>query len=283
MGVTRVRELVGCVVAALALTVLPVGTAAAAEPPAEPGPWSTQPEAAPTTALAPTAQPRIIGGSRANITEYPWTVYLRTPSGFQYCGGTLVGESSVVTAAHCTATSAPGEVFVVAGREDKMSDGGVVAAVSRIWVHPSYDRVHFRNDVSVLTLDRALPFATLPLATPADGNLYTPGAAADILGWGTTETGGASRYLLRATVPVGNDGYCGQAYGQHYDPGAMVCAGYPEGGVDTCQGDSGGPLVVGGRLIGITSFGIGCAEPGYPGVYTRVATYSDVIAAQLPR
>ena len=258
MGVARVRIIAWHVLATLALSVLPPGIAVA-----EPG-------------------PRIVGGSRASIVDYPWTVYLRTASGFQYCGGTLVAPSSVLTAAHCTASSGPAEIFVVAGREDTSSEDGVVAAVTRIWIHPEFDRPTYRNDVSVLTLDRSLPYRTLPLATPADAGLYAPGTPADVFGWGITEGGSPSRYLMRASVPVGTDGYCSQGYPEQFDPALMVCAGYPEGGIDACQGDSGGPLVVEGRLIGFTSFGTGCAEPGHPGVYARVSTYSDTIAAQIP-
>jgi secreted trypsin-like serine protease len=75
-------------------------------------------------------------------------------------------------------------------------------------------------------------------------------------------------------VPITTDAACTAAYQGDYQPTAMFCAGVPEGGLDSCQGDSGGPFVVGGKLVGIVSWGIGCARPGLPGVYTRVATYA---------
>jgi len=265
------RDLSGGLVVA-AVVALSAGTASAAAPVAAP-------DAPPEQAVV--AEPRIIGGARASISDHPWTVYLRTASGFQFCGGTLVGSSSVVTAAHCSVDSTPGTLFVVAGREDTQSAEGIVAAVTDIWVHPEFDRVRYRNDVSILTVDRALPYGVLPLATGEDTALYAPGTPAEILGWGTTEGGSVSRFLLSAEVPVSSDASCAQAYGTSYDPTVMTCAGLPQGGVDACQGDSGGPLVAGGRLIGITSFGIGCGEPGLPGVYTRVAAFADVITAQL--
>ncbi|MBB5955620.1 secreted trypsin-like serine protease [Saccharothrix tamanrassetensis] len=225
--------------------------------------------------------PYIVGGTRASIGQYPWTVYLASSSGGQFCGGTLVSGNKVVTAAHCTSGRSPSSTRVVWGREDKQSTAGVVASVTRIWIHPSYRSATSGYDVSVLTLDRNISSSYLPLATPSDTSLYAAGTNATILGWGTTSSGGsASRYLLKATVPVTSDATCRQAYPQ-YSNTSMVCAGYPQGGTDTCQGDSGGPLVAGGKLIGATSWGRGCASAGYPGVYARIASYHSVLTQQI--
>ncbi|MFD9733831.1 S1 family peptidase [Umezawaea sp. NPDC059074] len=225
--------------------------------------------------------PFVVGGTRATISQYPWTVYLASTSGSQFCGGTLVKGTKVVTAAHCVAGRSASSTRVVWGREDKQSTAGVVASVTRIWVHPNYQGTSTGSDVAVLTLDRSISSTYLPLATPSDTSLYAAGTSTTILGWGTTSSGGsASRYLLKATVPVTSDATCKTAYPQ-YSPTSMVCAGYPQGGVDTCQGDSGGPIVAGGKLIGATSWGRGCAAAGYPGVYARVASYYDLLTAQI--
>jgi trypsin len=226
--------------------------------------------------------PMIVGGTRANINDYKYTVYLASSSGSQFCGGTLVKANKVVTAAHCTVGRSPSSTRVVWGREDKQSTAGTVATVTRIWVHPQYTSATRGFDVSVLTLGTNLPAPYLPMATTSDTALYAAGTQATILGWGTTSSGGsASRYLLKATVPVTSDATCRTAYGTSYIASAMVCAGFPNGGVDTCQGDSGGPLIAGGKLIGDTSWGRGCALAGYPGVYGRIATYNAAITAQL--
>jgi len=236
---------------------------------------------APASADTDEVSPFIVGGTRASISQYPWAVYLATSSGGQFCGGTLVAPNKVVTAAHCTSGRSASSTRVVWGREDKQSTAGVVAGVTRIWNHPSYRSATSGYDVSVLTLDRSLSSAYLPLATPADSALYAAGTNATILGWGTTSSGGsASRYLLKATVPVNSDTACRRAYSQ-YSSTAMVCAGYPQGGTDTCQGDSGGPMVAGGKLIGATSWGRGCASAGYPGVYARIASYHSVLSQQI--
>ncbi|WP_018681988.1 S1 family peptidase [Actinokineospora enzanensis] len=222
---------------------------------------------------------QIIGGDRVAIADHPYIVYLATADGFQYCGGTLVAPDKVVTAAHCGEAFAPDWIRVVAGREDKQGDAGVVARVRDVWIHPDYRDVTLGDDVAVLTLAQRLPYRTMPIA--ADRVVYGSETDATILGWGrTTEAGGASRYLRGAQVPLVSDHDCAGDYDK-FNERAMVCAGLPQGGVDTCQGDSGGPLIVDGRLVGISSWGQGCAEPGKPGVYTRVAAYADLISAHL--
>jgi secreted trypsin-like serine protease len=261
----RLRSSLGALVVAMVLPLVCVSVASASQP---------------TTDSEVGAQ--VVGGTRASTGTFPYVVYLATTSGFQYCGGTLVKANKVVTAAHCTVGDSPSAVRVVAGRDDKNSTAGVTAKVTKIWIHPSYNADASTSDVSVLTLDRNLTYGTLPLATSADSALYTAGTSSTILGWGTTSSGGsASRYLLKATVPVTSNATCTTAYGTEYKSAHMVCAGYPQGGTDTCQGDSGGPLVAGGKLIGVTSWGEGCALAGKPGVYSRVSSYATAITAQL--
>jgi trypsin len=226
-------------------------------------------------------QGRVVGGQRATTTAAPWVVYLTDASGFQFCGGTLVTPTKVVTAAHCTASAPDRKTFVVVGRDDKQSKAGTSVAVAKTWVSPTFTSVGNGLDVSVLTLATPARSATLPLASPSDAALYAPATAATIYGWGSTsENGSASRYLLSATVPIRDDSYC-RSSASNFDPSLLTCAGYDTGGVDTCQGDSGGPLVIGGKLAGITSFGDGCARAGKPGYYTRVGPNAAVIQRQL--
>ena len=226
------------------------------------------------------ASPQVVGGERASIVEFPWVVYLTDATGFQFCGGTLVAATKVLTAAHCMANQRADNLRVVVGREDKKSSVGRVVTATSIWVSPNYQGDPTGgSDFAVVTLARRVNVPPLPLAT--DGTPYQTNTMATVLGWGrTSETGQASEYLMEASVPVVADATCGKAYSE-YSATAMVCAGYPQGGTDTCQGDSGGPLVINGELAGITSFGDGCARPGKYGVYTRVGSYASIIETEL--
>jgi trypsin len=227
------------------------------------------------------AQPDVIGGHATSTKEYPWVVALTDSAGGQYCGGSLVAPKKVLTAAHCVSSTTPRAIRVVAGRTDLRRNDGSVVGVDSMWVHPRFRSATRGYDVAVLTLAEAVPYQPIPLASPAHTRLYDPGTQATVFGWGRVEERGPGSPMLRgAVVPELSDAECADAYSR-YDPRLMMCAGYPDGGVDTCQGDSGGPLVVDGRLVGVTSWGVGCARPGLPGVYARVVSYHHEITAQL--
>jgi secreted trypsin-like serine protease len=147
--------------------------------------------------------------------------------------------------------------------------------VSQVVVEPDYLATS-GYDITLLKLASPAAQAPTQVAGASEGSLWTAGTTETIAGWGTTSEGGDTPDTLQAAqVPVTTDAYCAGAYSD-FDPTTMVCAGFPQGGVDTCQGDSGGPLF--GRtaagdlkLVGATSFGDGCAQAGKPGVYARVA------------
>ncbi len=229
-------------------------------------------------------QPRIVGGITTTIDQVPWQVAV-LPSG-NLCGGTLLTTQWVVTAAHCMAGEVPGTVKVHSGLSTLASmTAGNEIAVDEIIVHPAYSPTTEENDLALLHL--VTPAAGTPIKLFTDAAGPSAGTAATISGWGTTSFQGSVSDQLRVagvSVLSGPSGACG-SYGTDYKPNVMLCAGAIAGGIDTCQGDSGGPLVIDvagqPKLAGITSFGNGCAQAAFPGVYTRVSTFAGWIEEQI--
>ncbi|MCX4904895.1 serine protease [Streptomyces sp. NBC_00878] len=245
--------------------------------------------AIPLACPAPATADVVIGGYPVEISESPWTVALSSRDRFggtragQFCGGVVIGPSTVLTAAHCLSEEVlgapPGQVRdlrVIAGRGDLLSDGGTEIAVRDTWINPRYDSYTNAGDFAVLTLAEPLAASSVIRMAGPGSAAYEPGTGAVVYGWGDTTGGGDYATSLRAArVQVLPDALCEKAYPGNADgrylAGSMLCAGERAGGRDACQGDSGGPLVAQGELIGLVSWGSGCGRAGSPGVYTRVS------------
>ena len=237
----------------------------------------------PTQAQA--GSPRIIGGSPIDITAAPWQVLLRI-NGTTQCGGAVIADTWLLTAAHCVSGVGAGQIEAYIGVTDQNRlSRDRLAPVSQVIVHPNWNSSTYSNDLALIGLAAPLAFSpsvqqvALPLVQ--DANAWpASGEQATISGWGSTTPSGASSALLRAaTVQIlsaPSEAKCGE-YGASYVPGNHVCAGMPQGGVDACQGDSGGPLTVAYNgtpvLAGIVSSGSGCADPKFPGLYSRVTSF----------
>ena len=235
----------------------------------------------------------VVGGTAVPDGQLRYVANISIGGSFG-CSGTLIAPDWVMTAGHCgslTGAIVPtpvgwpaGMIDVKLGSVHADGSGAEDHAVRQVVVDSDYIVTNGSgNDVTLLQL--AAPSAVSPVHIAAAGerHIWDPGTKATIAGFGLTSEDAQDPpdTMQQAQVPIEADADCAKAYpdgvgGGSYDARTMLCAGYPQGGTDTCQGDSGGPLLVPAldgtpRLVGATSFGDGCGEPGKPGVYARVA------------
>ncbi|XP_012283094.1 trypsin-1 [Orussus abietinus] len=224
---------------------------------------------------------RIVGGTETTIEDVPYQVVLQV-NGIYLCGGTIISDQWILSAAHCMGYSTK-LLQVRAGSVHEQS-GGSLHGVEEVIVHEEYLMNAYsvpENDVALLRLKEPLALdstrQTIPLYEKDEEAKV--GAYSTITGWGAITQGGPTSSVLQTVqVPIISKEKCNEAYRTFGGlPAGQICAAYPEGGKDSCQGDSGGPLAINGRLAGVVSWGNGCARPGWPGVYTEVASYRDWI------
>ncbi len=259
-------------------------------------------------------EPKIVGGVKAAFGEWPAMVALlnvntikkveagivRYPNGrlvpkshanliAQFCGASLIDKKWVLTAAHCLiengVTTKAKDINVLVGASDLIGEGRRIS-VKKVIVHPKFDQIIGDNDLALLELDTPAPTKIHPMKV-----LYRDmpaGTLAMVIGFGAISKN-ATKFpseLYEVELPLVDRKICEAIYNQNGKiefTENMICAGYSQGGKDTCKGDSGGPLMARTdgyyQQIGITSWGISCAEPGLYGAYTRLSRYKDWIAS----
>ncbi|XP_038167641.1 transmembrane protease serine 9 isoform X2 [Arvicola amphibius] len=233
----------------------------------------------PDCGLAPPgALTRIVGGSSASRGEWPWQVSLWLRRREHRCGAVLVAERWLLSAAHCfDVYGDPMQWAAFLGTPFLSSAEGQLERVARIYRHPFYNLYTLDYDVALLELAGPVRRSRLvqPICLPGPSR-PPEGARCVITGWGSLREGGSmARQLQKAAVRILSEQTCRRFYPVQISS-RMLCAGFPQGGVDSCSGDAGGPLACrepSGQwvLTGVTSWGYGCGRPHFPGVYTRVA------------
>ena len=231
---------------------------------------------------------KIIGGTTASISEYPWQILFR--SGDYMCGGTLVSRDWVVTAAHCTKESNGAnipidEMFIVAGATNPFTSGvGQAYRVSQVIVHENFNRQALTNDIALLKLESSVNVLNsspvrLITAGDVDEGATNPGVMSWVTGWGLTNVSPNEfpTNLQRVQLPIVSNAQASTVWGSI--PSGVLMAGYLNGNKDACNGDSGGPLVVGvdgvNKLAGIVSWGSENCDT-YSG-FTKVSDFTNWI------
>ncbi|KAF9415568.1 hypothetical protein HW555_006839 [Spodoptera exigua] len=200
---------------------------------------------------------RIVGGKQVSIKAVPYQVLYGL-----YCGGTLIAPDWVITAAHCTDK----ETFVLAGSTQRSQ--ATKYMICAHFIHPLWNTTHLHThdyDYQLILLEQPVPVTpnSRPIAIGnvddvQEGEMITQRVMQDI--------------VRRVRVPVIAHEICQSLPLINYKTitPRMFCAGYLNGSKDSCQGDSGGPAVLHGKLVGLVSFGVGCAMKDQPGVYSNI-------------
>jgi len=226
---------------------------------------------------------RIVGGVTAKHGQYPWQVQIQR-RGSQWCGGILIDDQWVLSAAHCFHRMSSSDFTFVLGQHRTNRNDGTeqTFSASRIINHENYNDNTISNDITLIKLNKKVQLNNYARTAclPSKGESFE-GLHCTVSGWGAlSESGGGPSTLQAVSVPIMSISKCRTYY---YDVDSRnVCAGYEAGGKDACQGDSGGPLVCrkngeDTKAVGVVSWGHGCARPGKPGVYTNVANFIDWI------
>ncbi|XP_034991572.1 serine protease 27-like [Zootoca vivipara] len=244
----------------------------------------------------PINSPRIVGGQPASNGSWPWQVSILRNS-YPICGGSLIAKQWVLSAAHCffNRNGFQYNVLLGANQLSHLSDNAVISDVQQIILHPDYNGLDASSgDIALIKLKSPVKFTShiLPICLPESSAQFPLNEYCWVTGWGNIQSEVPlpdPQTLQELKVPLIIREVCNILYnsrpvqGLGRDPVKqdMICAGYPEGGKDSCQGDSGGPLVCQLKGVwtqaGVVSWGVGCAESHYPGVYTLVPSYANWI------
>ncbi|XP_019906429.1 chymotrypsin-like protease CTRL-1 [Esox lucius] len=241
--------------------------------------------------------PKIVGGQAAVPGSWPWQVSLHGPNELHFCGGSLIAKHWVLTAAHCFTSTNTSGLLIYLGLNNLQSSKPkeMSRMVSQIICHPNYNTETLDNDLCLLKLSSSVTFNEYirPVCLAAEGSTFYNGTTSWITGWGAVSNCLSSlvslpspQTLQEVSLPIVGNKQCTCLFADVTPiTNNMLCAGLLAGGKDSCQGDSGGSMVIKQGQVwvqaGIVSFGIGCGQADFPGVYTRVSQYQNWINSQI--
>ncbi|CAH2324622.1 chymotrypsin A-like [Pelobates cultripes] len=228
-----------------------------------------------------TGYARIVNGEEAIPGSWPWQVSLQDRTGFHFCGGSLISENWVVTAAHCGVKTTD---RVVLGEFDQRSsaESVQVKTIAKVFRHPQYSSYTIKNDVTLIKLasPAVLQEHVSPVCLANSADVYSSGLKCVTSGWGLTDSSASQTpaRLQQVVLPLLSNTECKKYWGNKIAD-VMICAGAD--GASSCMGDSGGPLVCeqdgAWSLVGIVSWGSSTCSPSSPGVYARVSVLRSFI------
>lgn len=244
---------------------------------------------------------RMVGGQDALEGEWPWQVSIQR-NGSHFCGGSLITERWVLTAAHCFSNTSETSLYqVLLGARQLVNPGphAMYARVKRVKSNPLYQGMASSADVALVELEAPVTFTNyiLPVCVPDSSVIFESGMECWVTGWGSPSEQDRLPnpwILQKLAVPIIDTPRCNLLYSKDAESGFqpktikedMLCAGFAEGKKDACKGDSGGPLVcLVGQLwlqAGVISWGEGCARRNRPGVYIRVTSHYNWIHQIIP-
>ena len=236
---------------------------------------------------------RIVGGKPVTLKDNPWQIALvsaRVPSNLvgQFCGGSIIAPRWVATAAHCVDRGTEPKQIQILTSTESLEKGGTRINATRILVHENWTPK--TNDFDIALIEVASDLVgtgSAAAAIPGDTSAAEHPATLQVrvTGWGRTSmsTNAGSKLLQGIEIPYVTRAVCNRPASYDGDiTENMICAGIQKGGVDSCQGDSGGPAtaMVSGtrRLVGIVSWGEGCALRDKYGVYTNISKFGPWVA-----
>ncbi|GLV32017.1 tracheal-prostasin [Carabus blaptoides fortunei] len=228
-------------------------------------------------------QNRIAGGWETKPHELPWVVAIHNKRKL-FCGGAIINDRYILTAGHCVRWNKRAQLSVVVGQHNRRAHDGIELPIRRMILHKEFysHKTHDETDIALIKLAEPIEFSNIvtPVCLPKEQALYD-NEFGTVAGWGMKQFNTTTVDILRQTfVKVLSKNDCRNTPMRPYINSRVLCAYFDN--TDACQGDSGGPLTYErepgkSEIIGVVSWGVGCATPKMPGIYTSVVPFLEWI------